>query len=109
MPHLVGVNRMAQKKEIEALAGFSHLIQSGEDFIRIYGLTSAITRYEVSEEITSARESIIDGYGKYGLSMQWRTASYYTKKLQAIPEEKDSKNQKYYTEKSDCINVVPAF
>ena len=31
------------------------------------------------------------------LAMKWIPASYYSKKLEAILKEKDSKNQKYYT------------
>ncbi len=37
------------------------------------------------------------------------TFSYYSKKLQAVLKEKDSKTQEYYPEKSDCVDVVPAF
>jgi hypothetical protein len=40
---------------------------------------------------------VIDGYEKNGLAMKWISDSYYSKKLQAILKEKDSKNQEYYT------------
>ena len=40
---------------------------------------------------------VIDGYEKNALAMKWIPASYYSKKLEAVLKEKDSKNQEYYT------------
>lgn len=50
------------------------------------GLTIDIQKLSVSPN------GCKDGYGKNALDMKWIPASYYSKKLEAILEEKDSKN-----------------
>ena len=45
---------------------------------------------------------------RFFLAMKWMPVSYYSKKLEAVLKEKDSKKQEYYPQESDCVNVIPA-
>ena len=61
-------------------------------------------RIERNMKAAFGREQSVDHDEKSKLAF-----SYYSKKPQAVLKEKDSKNQEYYPEKSNCVDVVPAF